>query len=220
MPRAGPDGLLRGPYSASAGPRGERRGGGSVTARKTKAASRAADGRAPRTLTQRVALRSQLIGELMRFTRRFVVLKEHQALVLALWDLHTYCIGELDNTPYLSVTSPDPECGKSRLLEVRAQLVARPWLISTPSDAVLYRYIDRATPTVLWDEIDTIFNPKTARFHEPKRAILDSGHRRGLLVPRAGDFGRKVDHFNPFCPKALAGIGTLPDTVARPGATN
>ena len=97
------------------------------------------------------------------FVRRFVVLSVHQAITVALWAFHTYLVDVFESTPYLSVTSPDPECGKSRLLEVRQRLTRRPWLISTPSTAVLYGHIDREQPTLLWDEIDTVFGPKAVR---------------------------------------------------------
>ena len=46
--------------------------------------------------------------------------------------------------------------------------------------------------------------------------MLNTGHRRGgvasLCVKAGGDFDLK--DFNTFCPKAIAGIGKLPDTIA------
>ena len=140
---------------------------------------------------------------------------DHQVLVVALWIIHTHCIAHVVQTPYLSISSPDSECGKSRLMEVLEVLVRKAWMVIRPSDAVAYRYIDAATPTLLLDEFDTIFNAQNERFHEGLRAIIDAGHRRGAQVPRAADFGRSVEHFSPFCAKALAGIGNLPETIAR-----
>lgn len=156
-----------------------------------------------------------LIDEVVTFIRRYVVMTDEQALVVAVWILHTHCVDHIEQTPYLSITSPDSECGKSRLMEVLDKLCRASWMVIRPSDAVAYRYIDKVMPTLLLDEVDTIFSPQSARFHEGLRAIVDAGHRRGAKVVRAADFGRSVDYFRPFCPKALAGIGGLPDTIAR-----
>lgn len=156
-----------------------------------------------------------LVEDLAAYIRRYMVLSGAQLLVIALWVIHTHCIDYIAQTPYLSITSPDSECGKSRLLEALELVARRAWMVIRPSDAVAYRFIDEKTPTLLLDEVDTIFNPQSARYHEGLRAIIDAGHRRGAMVPRAADFGRSVDHFSPFCPKALAGIGNLPDTISR-----
>src|SRR5919204_12870 len=69
-------------------------------------------------------------------------------------------------------------------------------------------------PTLHPSEVDAIFNTKSADFHEGLRAILNSGSRKGVQVARClGNSGR-VEQFNVFCPKVLAGIGTLPETIS------
>lgn len=156
-----------------------------------------------------------LVDDIQTYIRRFVILTDTQSLVVALWVVHTHCVEWVAQTPYLSITSPESECGKSRLLEVLELIVRDSWMVIRPSDAVAYRFIHSKTPTLLLDEVDTIFNPQSARFHEGLRAIVDAGHRRGAMVPRAADFGKSVEHFSPFCAKALAGIGDLPETIAK-----
>ena len=79
-----------------------------------------------------------LLDEVMAFLARYVVMTDAQRLVIALWIVHTHLVQHVEQTPYLSITSPDPECGKSRLLEVLNQLVARPWMTVRPSEAVAY----------------------------------------------------------------------------------
>lgn len=155
--------------------------------------------------------RDSLVTEVMKFLRQFVVMSDAQTLVTALYVAHTHLFEVCEQTPYLSITSPLPKCGKSRLMEVLDLVVARPWMIVSPSDAVLFRQVDAVCPTLLWDEIDTVFAPKAAQYHEDQRALLDQGHRRYGKVPR---FIGKVVEFSVFCPKVLAGIGALPDTIA------
>jgi uncharacterized protein DUF3631 len=156
----------------------------------------------------------RLVPELVTFVRRYVVMPDEQLLVVALWIIHTHCVEAFEQTPYLSVTSPEKQCGKSRLLEVLELVVARPWMVALPSEAVVYRHVQEVTPTMLLDETDAIFNPRTADKYEGLRALLNSGHRRGAKVPRCIGTSTDIAEFSTFCAKVLAGIGMLPDTVA------
>lgn len=70
---------------------------------------------------------------------------------------------------------------------------------------------------MLLDEADAIFGPRSGERYEGLRAILNSGNRQGTPVLRVKLEGRRreVDEFDVFGPKAVAGIGKLPDTVAN-----
>jgi hypothetical protein len=111
------------------------------------------------------------------------------------------------------VTSPEKRSGKTRLLDVLELLAARAWRAILPSEAVVYRKISAHAPTLLLDEVDAIYGPK-AREHEGLRALLNAGHRRGSRVPRCVGNNFALEEFETYCPKAIAGIGKLPDTVA------
>jgi hypothetical protein len=102
------------------------------------------------------------------FVRRFVVLSEEQLAAIALFAFHTYATDAAETTPYLSVTSALPRCGKTRLLEVLELLVREPLPTANISDAALFRAIEKMAPTLLFDEIDAIFGPK-ARDREDLR---------------------------------------------------
>ena len=83
----------------------------------------------------------------------------------------------------------------------------------SPTEATLFRFIDAEQPTLFLEEYDTVFSSKD---YEGLRAILNAGFQPGTPVPRvSGDaHHRQVEMFNVYCPKAMAGIGELPDTVA------
>jgi hypothetical protein len=86
-----------------------------------------------------------------------------------------------------------------------------------PSEAVLYRKIERDHPTLLLDEVDTIWRGGGGRNdnHDGLRALLNAGNESGVRVPRcAGPRGEQLVDFDVNCPKVLAGIGQLPETVA------
>jgi hypothetical protein len=126
-----------------------------------------------------------------------------EADTLALWAMHTHAFGAAETTPYLLVTAPTPEAGKSRILDVAQHLIARPEVVVDPSAASLFRIIDQERPTVLIDELDQLHKS------QPLRQVLNAGHRRhGGFVPRVEtvDGARVVVRYNVFCPKILAGI--------------
>jgi len=156
-----------------------------------------------------------LLTELVAFIRSYVVMTAAQGIAVALWTMHTHAFQAAQTTPYLSITSAERRSGKSRLLEVLAVLAFRPLVAANTSEAALFRSIAAERPTVLLDEIDAVFGPK-ARDHEDLRALLNAGYRAGTPVLRCVGEGSKqrVEQFDVFAPKALGGIGALPDTIA------
>ena len=136
------------------------------------------------------------------------------AIVCALWAAHTWPFPCFDCTPYLHIYSPVKECGKSRLLECLKLVCRTPWLSILPTEAVLFRKIQAHCPTLLLDEIDTVFKGATDPNREGIRAVLNAGYERGATVPRCQGPNHELKDFAVFCPKAIAGIGNLPDTVA------
>jgi hypothetical protein len=153
-----------------------------------------------------------LLDALATFVRRFVVLTAAQVTAVVLYVAQTYVHQSLDVIGYLAITSPERRSGKTRLMDVLELLVAVPWRVIEPSEAVLFRKIDRAQPTLLLDEFDAIFASR--RDTEPQRAVLNAGNARGTCVSRCIPPSHDVMDFEVFCPKVLAGIGRLPDTVA------
>jgi hypothetical protein len=115
----------------------------------------------------------------------------------------------------LAITSAEKESGKTRLLEVLKLIVASPWHTGRVTAAVLVRKVDANAPTLLLDETDAAFN-SDREYAESLRGILNSGYRHGgaasLCVGKGVDIQAK--DFQTFCPKAFAGLGRLPDTVA------
>ena len=69
---------------------------------------------------------AELLDQLAREFRRFLVLPRHGEVILAVWNLHTYCFEQFDYSPILHVTSPTKQCAKSRVLDVLAKLSLNP----------------------------------------------------------------------------------------------
>lgn len=158
---------------------------------------------------------SAILEDVEAFLRRFVVMSDSQFTATGLWIAHTYAFEVAIWTPYLEVSSAEKRSGKSRLLEVVSYIAREPWNTSNASTASLFRKIDQAKPTLLFDELDAVFkgDPETA---QAVRGVLNAGaHCRGTVARCVGQGTNVVSKdFSVFCPKALAGIGRLPDTVA------
>lgn len=149
------------------------------------------------------------------FIRRYIVITDDQATACALWIAHTYALDAADITPYLAFTSAEKQSGKSLAMEVVGSLVNNPWFAVRPSEAVLFRKIEKDCPTLLLDEVDTIWSKQARTEDEGLRALLNAGFRRhGSTVPRCVGPTLKLQDFATFCPKALGGIGDLPDTIS------
>ena len=92
----------------------------------------------------------------------------------------------------------------------------RPVEAVNTTPAYLFRKVSdpAGLPTILYDEIDTLFGPK-AKDNEEIRGMLNAGHRRGAMAGRCVVRGKIVEteELPAYCAVALAGLGDLPDTL-------
>src|SRR5215210_6287634 len=77
----------------------------------------------------------------VEFLRRFVLMSPSQAAVVAIWVIHTYAFDLAESTPYLGISSAEKRSGKTRALELLAELVLRALPAVGISDAALFRVI-------------------------------------------------------------------------------
>lgn len=158
------------------------------------------------------------LAQVEAFLRRYVAFpSEHEPIAVALWIAHAWIVETFETSPILAVTSAEMRSGKTRVLDCVELLVPNPFRVVTPSEAVTYTVLaQRPRPTFMLDEADAIFGARTAERYEGLRAILNAGNRAGTPVLRVKLDGRKreVESFDIFGPKAVAGIGELPATVA------
>jgi hypothetical protein len=158
-----------------------------------------------------------LLTDLHRFLGRFVAYpSDYTHIAHVLWVAHTHRMDAWDSTPRLAFLSPEPASGKTRALEVTELLVPRPVEAINATPAYLFRKVadPEGLPTILFDEIDTLFGPR-AREHEEVRGVLNAGHRRGAVAGRCVLRGKAIEteELPAYCAVALAGLGNLPDTI-------
>ncbi|MFF7153125.1 DUF3631 domain-containing protein [Streptomyces sp. NPDC008139] len=158
---------------------------------------------------------ADLLNEVEQFHRRFNVFPLEAAYAaVTLWDAHAHLIDAFDSTPRIAFLSPEPGSGKSRALEIVETLVPRPMVAVNASAAALFRAVSGpdGRPTILFDEIDTVFGPK-AGDNEELRGFLNAGHRRTGVTYRCVGDSQTVTPFPSYTAVAVAGLGSLPDTI-------
>ena len=159
----------------------------------------------------------RILDEVYAFLGRFVSYpSKHARVAHCLWVAHTHLMDAWESTPRLAFLSPEPGSGKTRAMELTETLVPRPIEAINVTSAYMFRKISHpeGLPTILHDEIDTIFGAR-AKEHEEIRGVINAGHRRGASAGRCVVKGKQIEteELPAFCAVALAGLGNLPDTI-------
>jgi hypothetical protein len=156
---------------------------------------------------------AKLLNDVHAFLGRFVAYpSEHAQIAHTLWIAHTHLMDCWDSTPRIAFLSPEPGSGKTRALEVSELLVPNPVAAVNVSPAYLFRKVadEAGAPTLLFDEIDTVFGPR-AKENEEIRGLLNAGHRKGAVAGRCVVRGKEVftEELAAYCAVAMAGLGYL-----------
>lgn len=151
----------------------------------------------------------ELLGEIAATVRRYLSASEEVFSTVALWVIYSHAFDLFDVSPLLAVVSPEKRCGKTTLLTLLNALVPRPLAIANITPAALFRTVEKYRPTLLIDEADSF-----AKDNDELRGILNSGHRRATayVIRTSGD-EHEPRRFTTWAPKAIALIGSLPDTL-------
>lgn len=136
-----------------------------------------------------------------------------------LWIAATHALPAFECAPRFIATSPEKRCGKTRLLDIITGTCHQPLATVNATVAAIFRSIGGDhPPTLIIDEADTIFgSKKVAEQNEDLRALLNAGHQRGRPALRCVGPMQTPTEFNTFAMAALAGIGSMPDTITDRG---
>ena len=104
---------------------------------------------------------AELLDTVHTFIKRFVAFPSPACIdIVTLWTAHAHMVEHFHTTPRLAMLSPEPESGKTRVLEILDLLTPRPMLVFSPSVAAIFRKLAREQITLLFDEVDTIFTKR------------------------------------------------------------
>jgi hypothetical protein len=149
-----------------------------------------------------------LLEELITRINAHIKAEPYQVLAAALWILMSWVHEAVAHySVYLVATAPKEDCGKTTLvIEVIGGLAPKAYACgSDPTASNIFRTADREKPTMLFDNVDTLFD----RRREVTELFL-TGWTRGPKIPRQEKIGGEWQTvwYDPFCPKACTLIGT------------
>ncbi|MEI6568004.1 MAG: DUF3631 domain-containing protein [Verrucomicrobiota bacterium] len=152
---------------------------------------------------------SQLLDEIKATIKTFIVCDEEVAVAGTLWAAFTWFIDAVQVAPLAVITAPEPQCGKTQLLDLLGRLACRPLTAANISPAAVFRVIEAHRPTLLIDEADSFLKE-----NEELRGVINSGHTRqsAYVIRTVGD-DHEPQRFSTWGAKALSGIGHLAPTL-------
>jgi hypothetical protein len=154
---------------------------------------------------------AKLLEELTSYFRRHAKFQyDTLPAVLAHWVVAGYAHMAFPIFPYLSLTSAQRQCGKSKVLELLAEVGfrAKPIAVNLTS-AVLYRSLHASGQVLLIDE----FENATDDTQRALISVLNAGFQRGAEVPRCAGDEFRIEYFQAYSPKAFAGLSRIPEAL-------
>lgn len=145
---------------------------------------------------------------LMKIIKRHIACDEQITFTVALWIMMTWCFEAFKVLPIACIVAQVKGAGKTQLLTLMRYLSYKASQTSNISLAALFRQIDRDKPSLFIDEADTFLKQNI----EIVGALNAGFEVNGTVIRCVGD-DHEPTEFNVFCPKAIAGIGHLPDTL-------
>lgn len=152
---------------------------------------------------------AEALNQVDAFIKKHLLCSRHQRTILALWVAHTYCYKHFPVTPYLEISSPEGQSGKTTCLGLLEILCHKPWNPAGVTAACLATRIANNQPTLLLDDWHTVLRSSG---HQPVLALLKAGIMSGSYYP---EYPKEKDWDGlVFCPKAFAGQGRLPASLS------
>lgn len=156
----------------------------------------------------------QFISDVAQFIRRCVACSDDQLTILTLWVFSGY-FRQYYVFPFaacLNIYSAEPQSGKTVLLKTLEHLAYRSWYTSGASARVLLAKMRCFGGTLLLDDRHVTFSPSE---RQAVVAYFNAGVTEhgwyGYLHPEEDD---GVSDHSCFAPKAFAGQGSMPSSLA------
>ncbi|MBA7544222.1 hypothetical protein ES705_36574 [subsurface metagenome] len=155
---------------------------------------------------------SFLLNDVIKFIKKYLELpKESGYLILGLWVFYSYLIEKFDTTPILYFYGVY-ETGKSRAGEVLKELGFRCEMITSPTEAVLFRGADYFKGSLIVDQVK-IWGSEG---NKDIATLIKARYKRGLVVPRinlnkSGE--DQIEYFDTFGPMVICTDETMPQDI-------
>jgi putative DNA primase/helicase len=150
---------------------------------------------------------------------QYVVAEDWQLVLMSIWVIGTYVHSHLSTYPFLLITAPTSQAGKTTAMTVVIRMSYRGYLNLSATEALLAEMINCLQPTLGLDEIDNLLPNRHEVIGIINGSYNKSTAQRGKLEQQP-DGNWMFTSKSTWCPKVLAGInengGILPEaTLSR-----
>jgi hypothetical protein len=151
----------------------------------------------------------QLIDRWIAFIRRYVVLSEQQALVVALWAINSWVYDHFPAVPFLEIAATTKRSGKTTLLDVLRKVTRGAEKFAIVRILTVLRMIEayEGKITILIDEAEQFGKASLGE----QRSGVATGYKSG--AQHAISVGKGFQRFRTFAPWAFAQIGNVHDVL-------
>lgn len=127
--------------------------------------------------------------------------------ILDIWSRGTYCFQIFQAYPYVWFIGLI-RTGKSKATQIIKLVSFNGQFVVNPSTAFIFRCIEAIKPTLAIDEACGL-----DRSDKDIVAILNSGYKSGIVVPRVQKETGEIELFDVYCPKVINGLEELSETL-------
>lgn len=153
-----------------------------------------------------------LFGELEAFVRRYMWYSDERLYkLIPLWIMETYIFMVFDEVGYLALVGTK-RTGKTRLFEILEMLSFNAIMSASSTDAYIYRTVERARATLLFDEADSLRKAPKEAVNE-RLEIIRSGYKRFGKVGRCEGENSRTVQFSTYSMKAIANVTGLEEAL-------
>ncbi len=157
----------------------------------------------------------ELFARIINFINRFIIFPNPAyASLLTLWIMGTYCFMIFRYYPYVWLNA-EKGSGKTLLMEILATLAFNGQLITSPTEAVIFRDISNNLITMFIDEVEQL-RKRDKDVYGSLISILNAGFNKSGMVKRAEHTGKGqiiIRDFYAYSPKMFAGINDIDDVL-------
>ena len=156
------------------------------------------------------ALYDEIMGKLQEFC---YFPDEYTYHLVTLYIIGTYFFELFPAFPYLNFNGPG-DSGKSTVGRFIAALAFNALLLIDPSEASLFRTVEREKPCLIIDEKENAATREAAALYPGLMALLKAGYQKGARVSRQNtkDVGR-TEYYSVYSPKVICNINGLEDVL-------
>jgi len=156
-----------------------------------------------------------LYDELIKIWKTWVYLPEESGYhLVVLHVLGSYFFELFPAYPYLHFNGP-PDSGKSTNGRLCAALGFNGLFLIDPSEASLFRTIEREKPYLVIDEKENAANRQDSAANPGLMALLKAGYQKGARVPRQNTRNVEItEYYSAYSPKVICNVFGLEDVLA------